>query len=673
MRHRLHFPYGISRADIRIPLRDSTMLYARVWRPHTEDTVPALLEYASDRLTDSTASRDWQRHPWYAGHGYASVRVDARGHGNSEGLPGGQESDDALEVLDWLAARAWCTGRIGMFGLGPGGGLALRVAALAPEPLRAVVAVCAGNDPYDGGGGSLPAESVRTASAALLSAVCRPPDPLYAGAGWRELWLKRLAAVDPGRHPGWGPEPDLADVRVPVLAVGGWYDPYRDTVLRLLERAPGRVRGLIGPWSHQYPDHGRPGPPIGFLQETLRWWDCHLNGASPSTGPSTGPATDPATDPTAVAPLRAWLPDGVAVRGEPHVPPVPHPPHSSTAPTAPGAPGAPGVPESANGRWTAEPAWPSPHITPLSYELTGAPLIVDSPQQTGLEAGPFRSPGHPGCSTDQRADDAYAACFEFPVPGEPIEILGNPRVTLRLRLDVPRGQVAARLCDIAPDGASALVTRGLFPVSGWTPGATAEVTFDLMAIAHTFRRGHRVRLAVSSAYWPWLRPDAGSAGFSLLPEGSRLELPVHRGTGRGPDFEPPEQYEPLGVSAPATFDEQPPERLLVRDIAEDEWRLETTPHPGVTQLHPDGLEITEEAREIFTVRAGDPRSAWSRATWTVRLHRPDLPWDVTVETRSSVVSDGEDGTVTQDEVVCREGAEIVFHRTWEKRTPAPTG
>ena len=83
MRIRTSFPYDTTHHDLRIPLPDGTRLYARVWRPRTEEPVPALLEYLPYRLTDATAPRDHQRHPWYAGHGYASVRVDIRGHGNA--------------------------------------------------------------------------------------------------------------------------------------------------------------------------------------------------------------------------------------------------------------------------------------------------------------------------------------------------------------------------------------------------------------------------------------------------------------------------------------------------------------------------------------------------------------------------------------------------------------
>lgn len=109
MRHPDAYPYRITREDLRIPVAGEVELYARVWRPVTDEPVPALLEYLPYRLTDWTAPRDAERHPWYAGHGYASVRVDIRGHGNSGGLPGGehdaQELADGVAVIEWLAAR----------------------------------------------------------------------------------------------------------------------------------------------------------------------------------------------------------------------------------------------------------------------------------------------------------------------------------------------------------------------------------------------------------------------------------------------------------------------------------------------------------------------------------------------------------------------------------------
>ncbi|MFC7896964.1 CocE/NonD family hydrolase [Streptomyces sp. NPDC057381] len=664
MRIRTDFPYETTHDDIRVPLPDGTRLYARVWRPVTDEPVPALLEYLPYRLSDWTAPRDSQRHPWYAGHGYASVRVDVRGHGNSEGLPGDEydatELADGVAVVEWLAAQPWCDGKVGMFGISWGGFNSLQIAALAPEPLKAVVTVCSADDRYDNDvhymGGSVLGVDMHAWASTMLAFVCRPPDPRYAGEEWRQMWLRRLEAVDPFIHTWLSHQlrdaywkhgsvcEDYSAIDAAVLAVGGWHDPYRDTVLRLVEHLPGdRVRGLIGPWSHQYPDRGLPpGPAIGFLQETLRWWDQHLKGRD------TGVMEEPL--------LRSWI-------SESHRP-------ATVYPELPG-------------RWVGDPAWPSPYTAPTPHALGGDPVVVRSPQHTGIDAGRFFPFGNDAdLPPDQREEDARSACFEFPVSGGPVEILGRPEVTLRLRMDVPYGQVVARLCDVAPDGSSTLVTRGALNLAAregrdrnvpWPPGATETVTFQLNGIGHSFPAGHRIRLAVSSAYWPWIWPQAGSEeGFVLEPAGSALVLPVRDGGTHPEDagirFEPPEQSEPLRVAVPPAEREERPERLVVRDVAKGEWRLEVDPRYGGTRVYPDGLEFTEDALETYTVREGDPLSARAGSQWTVRLRRPERAWDVRVETRSEITCDAED-FVTSNEVVCRDGEEVVFRRSWDRRVP----
>ncbi|MFF4583407.1 CocE/NonD family hydrolase [Streptomyces sp. NPDC001389] len=663
---RTEFPYATAHEDVRIPMPDGVELYARIWRPVTDGPVPALLEYLPYRLTDWTAPRDWQRHPWYAGHGYASVRVDVRGHGCSGGRPGdaydARESADGVAVVEWLAAQPWCTGSVGMFGISWGGSNSLRIAALAPEALKAVVTVCSTDDRFDNdahySGGSVLAVDTHAWSAAMLALSARPPDPLYAGDGWRGQWLDRLEGLEPLVHTWLAHQTrdaywrhgsvreDYGAIRAAVLAVGGWHDPYRDTVLRLASALPaGRVRGLIGPWSHQYPDRGLPpGPAIGFLQETLRWWDHWLKDAD------TGIVDEPL--------LRAWISDS-------------HPPATTY--------------EELPGRWVGERTWPSPSIVPVSYGLQGAPVTVASPQHTGLDAGRFLPLGNDAdLPPDQREEDAKSACFEFPVAAEPVEILGRPSVTLRLRMDVPYGQVAARLCDVAPDGASTLVTRGTLNLSSrsgrshavpWPSGAWEDVTFELNGIGHRFPPGHRIRLSLSSAYWPWIWPRAGSeAGWTLDPAGSTLELPV-RASSPAPEgivFEAPEQAEPLGVSHLATLDDPRPERLVVRDVARGTWRLEVDPRHGGTRVYPDGLEYEEEAREVYEIQQSDPLSARTRSDWRIRLHRPEQGWDVRIETRSEISCD-EGGFVTSNEVVCREADDVLYHRTWQRRLPRAAG
>ncbi|MDX6561406.1 MAG: uncharacterized protein QOD65_1220, partial [Gaiellales bacterium] len=92
-----------------IPLADSTRLAARVWLPGDarEHPVPAILEYLPYRLSDGTATDDHAQMSYFVENGYAGVRVDIRGSGNSDGAMMdeycAQEQADALEVLRWIA------------------------------------------------------------------------------------------------------------------------------------------------------------------------------------------------------------------------------------------------------------------------------------------------------------------------------------------------------------------------------------------------------------------------------------------------------------------------------------------------------------------------------------------------------------------------------------------
>ena len=111
------FPYEIKiLGHVWIPMTDSVRLAAKVWMPEESriNPVPAILEYIPYRLRDLTAWRDAFTHPYLAGHGYACVRVDIRGSGNSEGILTDeylqQELDDGLDILAWIAAQPWCDG-----------------------------------------------------------------------------------------------------------------------------------------------------------------------------------------------------------------------------------------------------------------------------------------------------------------------------------------------------------------------------------------------------------------------------------------------------------------------------------------------------------------------------------------------------------------------------------
>lgn len=646
-------------------MRDGTRLSARIWLPASASAsspVPALLEYLPYRKGDWTAVRDAERHPWYAAHGYASVRVDLRGSGDSEGVLldeySALELADGAEVIEWLAEQPWCTGRVGMFGISWGGFNSLQIAALRPPALKAIVTVCSTDDRYADDvhyfGGAVLGIDMLGWSATMLATTALPPDPARVPS-WRALWQERLDALEPfadtwlahqERDDYWRHGSvceDYAAIEAPVLAVGGWADPYRNTVLRLLSGLSCPVKGIIGPWPHSYPDRDcPPGPRIGFLQETLRWWDRWLRDIP------TGVESDPA--------LRAWMQDSV-------------PPATSYSVRP--------------GRWVAEPSWPSPSVSDVAYPLRSLAggrrpsVVVRAPQHTGIDAGRFFPYGNPAdLPPDQRAEDGRSVTFTTGELASAVEVLGFPSVRLRLRAGSD-GNVIVRLCDIAPSGESTLVTTGCLNLarragmSESVPGLTADETVDIpmSAIAWSFPPGHRIKLSVSDAYWPWVWPRPVAGPLVLETADSSLILPVRTPS---PDsasppvaFDPPEQAAPLEVidEVPAT---PAPEREVRYFPQNDEWRLIVNPNYAGTRTYPDGIRKSEQALETYSIRSGDPLSAVAGSSWRIRLTRPG--WDVEIAADGQMTADADMFHTTHTLRATLDGA-TTFERSWRADIP----
>src|SRR5690606_9415948 len=215
------------------------------------------------------------------------------------------------------------------------------------------------------------------------------------------------------------------------------------------------------------------------------------------------------------------------------------------------------------GRWVGDDAWPSPATEWTERPLGGpaAPVRVRSPQQTGVDAGRFFPYGNAtDLPPDQRAEDGRSVCFDGAPLERRTEILGRARVRLRMDSDSPRGNLVVRLCDVAPDGSSALVARGVLNLSSrfgrdravpWEPGTAEEVLVELGGTGYAFPAGHRIRVAVSTAYWPWVWPQPDDPEFTVWPDRSALLLPERAAgadDGRAPiAFAEPEQAPPLPV------------------------------------------------------------------------------------------------------------------------------
>jgi putative CocE/NonD family hydrolase len=269
------FPRAVREIEnLFIPLADGTRLAARVWIPDDAERspVPAILEYIPYRKRDFTRLRDEPMHHYFAGHGYAAVRVDLRGSGDSDGLLGDeytqQEHDDALEIIAWAAAQPWCTGKVGLTGISWGGFNALQIAARRPPALAAIMTLCSTDDRYADDahymGGCVLNENLQWGSV-LLNFAAYPPDPRVVGDRWRTMWMERLenTPLFPAvwlkhqrRDEYWRHGSiceDYGAIRCPVYAIGGWADGYSNAVPRLLRGLTVPRKGLIGPWSHAFP------------------------------------------------------------------------------------------------------------------------------------------------------------------------------------------------------------------------------------------------------------------------------------------------------------------------------------------------------------------------------------------------------------------------------------
>ena len=663
------YPLAVFKIDNTwITMADGCRLAASIWLPENaeQSPVPAILEYLPYRKDDGRAVRDSTYHPYFAGHGYASVRVDMRGTGASDGilldeyLP--QEQDDALEVLAWIADQPWCTGAAGIMGISWGGFNGLQIAARRPAQLKAVISVASTDDRYADDvhyrGGCVLASDMLEWASRMFAENALPPDPRLVGDRWREMWLDRLENTPPyveawlshqARDAFWQQGSvceDYAAIECPVYAIGGWGDAYTNAVPRLLEGLPGPRKGLIGPWSHGYPHIGIPGPTIGFLQECLRWWDHWLKGID------TGIMDEPM--------LRFWIQDSV--------PPAP-------------------FYEERPGRWAAEAAWPSAAIERRRYwlnegTLDAAPadeatIEYRGSQFAGSEAGIWCPYGDPAdFPPDQRAEDGLSLTFDSPPLDEAMEIAGFPEVVLTVATDQPNALLAVRLCDVAPSGTSLLVSRGLLNLThrdshehpeALEPGEYYTVSVRLDVIAHRIPTGHRWRVAVSPTYWPMAWPSPVPVTLSLRTgSGSELWLPVRPPKADDavlPAFGPAVQAAAIPVEITCDSSRN---RLLTRDVGGRSLEIRDILDGGRKRLVDTDLEMHGHNDDVYRIVEDEPLSATIRCQRTTGLRRGS--WQVRIETTSTMSSDAGHFYVT-NVLDAYEGHTRVFTRTRELKIP----
>jgi putative CocE/NonD family hydrolase len=650
--------------NVWIPLKGGQQLAMRLWLPESADRypVPVVLEYLPYRKRDIVRRRDQAWGDAFSPYGFAYARVDIRGTGESDDVMLDEylqrEQDDAVEVIAWLARQPWCTGAVGMRGISWGGFNSLQVAALAPPELKAIMTHCATDNRYTDDahyvGGELTFDDLEWA-AEFKNVLVAPPDPAIVGDRWRKMWMARLEATLPiaakwlahQRYDAFWKHGSVAvdykRIKCPVYAVDGQIDPYRDFVPRLLAHLTVPRKGLIGSWGHRYPQNADPGPGLDWVQEEVRWWTKWLRGVE--TGIMDGPM------------LWSYM-------------------EYNTAPEV--------WPKDVPGRWVAEDVWPSPTIRPRTYFLNPGVLSeTSSPRQTLV----CRSRESVGLTKrewyvndmgvdlppDQSPDDRRSLTFDSPTLTSDVEILGNPKAIFRLSSDQPIAQIAVRINEVTPAGISWNVSYGILNLTHreghenptpLEPGTEYEIGVPCFFVTHRFKKGNRIRVAVSESLWPMVWPSPYPVALNIVSGESRVLLPVRT----------PEAIErPISIPVIRNAVEE-------RDAKDPKIRNTKITHSGPNA---DGVvtirkELPQPARTIpdigttvsgesvwdRSIREGDPNSSVWSVEWTHEFKRE--AWDVKTRSTVELTSTATHFRV-RESVRAWEDDKQVYERTWDQR------
>ena len=639
-----------------IPLPCGTRLATTIWRPDGAGPFPAVLEYLPYRRRDGTSVRDDSTYPGFAAAQIVGVRVDSRGQGDSEGLFDDEysptELQDACDVIEWIAAQPWSNGAVGMMGISWGGFNALQVAALRPPALKAVISIASTTDRFADDihykGGALLSANVSWA-ATMLSYTSRPPDPEVVGEHWLDIWRRRLAEMPPlletwlsrqHRDAYWQHGSvceDWGAIQIPVWVIAGWADGYRNTPFELAAHAEHSVKAMTGPWVHKYPHFAWPDPRADFLGLAVDWWHHWLSGIPQGVEGWPGhavyrveaarPGSDRRRD------QGAWVDAGAA----------------SVRPLVLGL--------------GADRA--------LGSDLAGE-VEIATPQHCGTTGGEYfcTAAGGVDMAGDQRADDRLATCWEW-TSHRALDLIGRARLEVPLAIDRPVGTLIARLVDVHPDGTAALIARGVLNLchrdshaapSPMIPGETVNIALDLDAMAYRVRAGHRLRLALSTAYWPMVLPPPAPVSATLRagPD-ARLVLPETE----APYISIPE---PPADTVPAyeVLDPGTSHRGIERDPVSGRVRT-VIDEQGDWLRHPrNGMEWREDRAETWEIAPDDPLSCRGHLLFTAHRRRGD--WETRTETEITFTSTAVTYEADLRQTAWHGDAEI-HHRTWQASIP----
>ena len=343
-------------------------------------------------------------------------------------------------------------------------------------------------------------------------------------------------------------------IKCPVYAVGGWADGYTNPVFRMQEHLQVPHKSLIGPWLHGSPNSALPGPNIDFMHEMCRWWGHWLR------GDQNGIMDE--------APIAVFIQEGAA-------PTL----FETTMP----------------GKWRFHDRWPAAGVDEQAFYLGERASLSRNLQAkpdrdtfryqatVGVTAGVWCAVnGIDSLTRDQSADEGRSLTYTSDLLAEPLEILGAPQAILHVTSSAAVAMFCVKISDIFPDGTARLVCRGILNAThrqdharpeALIPGELVELKIPLKYISWTFQPGHRVRVTISSADFPWVWPSPTPATNQ-----------VFKGRGNPSHIILPVVTEPTVSKRPVHF-------LAVKKIE----------HPGHSFYEPPSWQFNQNIANGYTV------------------------------------------------------------------------
>ena len=560
-------PYPVKSEIVHVPMRDGVKLSVHIHRPDAEGPFPAILSYTPYRKPPLGAP------PSIVQHGYAALSFDIRGTGNSEGfndsIYSAAERQDGYDMIEWAAEQSWCNGNVGMWGISFGAVVSLQMAMAAPPHLKAIIARSGTDDPYTewtNPGGSPRTYMYECYSTIMTARNFAPPDPAEVGERWPEMWAERLENNVPWGisfiqnlldGPFWR-ERSLRDkydrVKCAVFVVGGWADWYHTPLLRTFANLGVPKRALIGPWGHLFPDGGIPSPRIDWLREALKWFDYWLKGVD----------TGVMNEPPVTLFVREYSKPATIILED-------------------------------KGKFHCENEWPPARAQDTAmYFRADCRLLGEPGGEGGKNQGDTleydarvgdcagKHGGGPSSINwfmplDQRPDEARSLTYTTEPLERDVEVIGLPRAALHFSSTAKITLFVVKLCDVAPDGTSALVTKGYLNTShreshsnpaDIEPGKVYELEIELLACAYLFRKGHRIRVDIANAdflnLWPTPEPCTNTI-YRSVEQPSHIVLPIVPAR----TSERPEPDLVLLPGSSARENLAPPKFSVTRDIIND--------------------------------------------------------------------------------------------------------